>query len=192
MSFMIDRPQYIIRKSQASDCAELAKIMRPMDVKELKLSHGSSPLQALEESFEHSKISFSLVDKKTNRVQTMSGVGIFPAPKIGIAWLLSSDYIEAVKHSFLRDCFLLNKFMMEGHEMLFNWVYDENLTSMNWLKWLGYQPIKHEAEFGPKKSPFTNMAKFRSSEDEKLYRNFSQNKTYWEDYDEKNWHKYFA
>ena len=159
----------LIRLAQASDIDDLAPRLRDADCRELDLAEHGPPKQALTESLENSKIALSLLDP-SGRVQTMFGVAWSGTPRVGIVWLLSSDFIQEQPLAYLRlsrPCITL---LADGHDVIANNVHDENKVSLNWLRWLGFEATQHHPDFG-KGAPFTMMARFSSAQVREMYLN---------------------
>lgn len=68
---------------------------------------------------------------------------------IGSPWLLGTDAIEKHAVKFLRDCRFYVSEMMQGFDILRNYVDARNTTSIQWLKWMGFDilDIEHHGAF---------------------------------------------
>lgn len=75
--------------------------------------------------------------------------GVTPSTNIrmGVPWMLSTDVIYKMKKSFIQDCRGEVELMHAAFPFLFNCVHKDNLVSINWLKWLGFNIV--EKPIGP-------------------------------------------
>jgi hypothetical protein len=156
-----------LRPSRAEDCAALAPRLRAADVTELRLAGQGEPADALRASFDNSKKCVS-VATQDDVVQMMFGVAWTRTPRVGLVWMLSSDWIFQAKHTFLRHSRPIVGWMLEDHDLILNDIHDENVTSMNWLEWLGFTAISHTPDFGIG-APFTEMALFKDDQTRAMY-----------------------
>lgn len=76
-----------------------------------------------------------------------------PMSGIGVPWLVATPALENAAVPFLRHCwYYLNK-MKSEYEFLFNMVYSENDTAIQWLSWMGFEMSEAEPH-GPMSMPF--------------------------------------
>lgn len=159
---------FIIRSSQDEDPESLSKDLRKEDVLEIKYYSGRDGITSLTNGHKHSKMCFTMTDLD-GAVFAMFGVGWTANPRVGIVWLLSSDYLSKVNRDFLLNSQYYVDLMMQGHDVLFNHVHDFNAASVKWLRWLGFEATDHLPEVGSDKQPFTEYSKFSSREIKELY-----------------------
>lgn len=58
--------------------------------------------------------------------------------RIGSPWFLGTDtMMESSKTVAHRTRFYVNEFF-ENYDFLYNYVHEENVVSMRWLKWIGF------------------------------------------------------
>lgn len=158
---------FTIRPSVTNDMHALSCHLREDDTHELLLSNYGSPINGLTDSYNNSKICLSLISAD-GKVQAMAGVGWTANPRVGLAWLLSSDYIYSMPRTFLEFCRPGIRSFMQGHDVLYNNVHDANTKSMKWLKWLGFEETFKHPNFG-KGAPFTEMSLFASEDVRRMY-----------------------
>jgi len=156
-----------LRAAVEGDCGALAPRLRDADVTELKLAGEDNPLDALTASFANSK-KCTTVATNDDTVQMMFGVAWTRTPRVGLVWMLSSDWIFQGQRTFLRHSKPVVAWLLDGHDIILNDIHDENITSLNWLKWLGFSAISHNPEFGTG-APFTEMALFKDAQTRAMY-----------------------
>ena len=113
----------------------VAAHMRETDIKEIGAC-GELPMSSLTKGYESSVICNSL---------TIDGVpcaifGVAEMTKdIGIPWLLGTDGVKSIRREFIAGCREVVGEMLELYPVLTNCVDERNLTSIRWLKWLGFK-----------------------------------------------------
>lgn len=115
----------------------LAPRMRAADRDEVWASGGFGPLAALERSLALSPLAWT---------GTVDGVpacmfGAASASLLGgegVPWLLGSDLIERHQRAFLRRNREYVRQMQAAFPVLRNMVDARNMTSIRWLRWLGF------------------------------------------------------
>lgn len=123
-----------VRSFREGDCESIAPRLRSTDVEEIKLSTGLNPLDALKKSVDISSKKWSIISK--GRVIAIFGVAV--RGSTGVPWLLSSDELFTIRKSFWAGCGQYIKAMSNGCELLSNYVWVENTTSIKWLKRMGF------------------------------------------------------
>ncbi len=149
-------PEIRLRPGTLEDCHSLAPRLRPEDVQEVWALCHQTPIQALEESFKASDLTY-VVDYNGVGI-LMCGVGMVPgSPGVGCCWLLGTPEIRTVKLGFLRAC---RKHIEDFHKLypvLWNLVDIRNTSHLKWLKWLGFEIIKHHPSIGYEQLPFVEV-----------------------------------
>ena len=67
--------------------------------------------------------------------------GVVPASMVersGRIWLVGTDNIDKYKLTFLRENRRLVKDLLNGYDLLYNYVDCRNKTAIKWLRWLGF------------------------------------------------------
>lgn len=126
------------RKSILEDTEILAPHMREQDAREVFLSHGLSPREALRVSCCNSEESFTIIDDDQDIVGMFGYVDDSNCK--GVPWLLGSNkLVEKKNHrSFLvQSQDYLNSLKIK-YDFLYNYVHAENAASLQWLRWLGF------------------------------------------------------
>lgn len=125
----------VVRNSTKQDAEYLAKHMRQSDKDEIMASHGHTPEEAMNESMEHSILSFT-VEKEGNPVVMF---GVTPESGLlsqsGVIWMLATDGIDTIKRRFAKHSRKFINMMMEVYPKLSNYVDCRNVKSICWLKW---------------------------------------------------------
>ena len=117
---------------------ELSQTMREADKKEIWAARHSMPYDALRRGVAMSDESFTgLWDDK---VVCIFGVAQ-PSPFTdeGIPWLLASDLVDDVSHTFLRVNRVYAKEIKKRYSRLENYVDCRNTGAIKWLQWLGFE-----------------------------------------------------
>jgi hypothetical protein len=126
------------RTSTLEDADILAPRMREQDAREVFLSHGVSPGEALRISCGNSKESFTIIDGNKDVVGMFGYVD--ESNRKGVPWLLGSDkLVEKKNHrSFLVQSQHYVNSLKVKYDTLYNYVHAENTVSFQWLQWLGF------------------------------------------------------
>ncbi|NSX54560.1 hypothetical protein [Parasulfitobacter algicola] len=158
---------HILRQSKIEDCETLGPHLRKADIEELHLAEYPSSVEALIKSFKNSKKAITVLSQD-GQAQMMFGVGWTRTPRVGLVWLLASDYIFECQKTFLRYSRPAVNWMLEDHDLILNCVHDENTVSLNWLRWLSFEAIQHYPDYGIG-APFTEMALFKDEVTKSMY-----------------------
>jgi hypothetical protein len=129
------------RDAEVSDITSLKDNLRSTTIDELWAVHHFTPEQSLFYSFSHSVFCFSIITD--NEVLAMGGI-LRPQDllvKEAAIWFLTSQKLDKVERTFLRQCRNFIKTMLELYPVLYNYVDIRNKPAILWLKWIG-------AEFG--------------------------------------------
>jgi len=125
------------RDARIEDIASLKDNLRASSVDELWAVHHYTPEQSLIWSFSNSVFIFSIVVE--DEVYAMGGI---LRPKDILSekaslWFLSSQKLDKVERSFLRQCKAFMKTMLDLYPVLYNYVDIRNEPAIRWLKWIG-------------------------------------------------------
>lgn len=116
---------------------DLAPRLRRADCAEIWATGRYSPREALHMSLRNSRASVAaLADGVPFAI-----FGVAPRSALsetGIPWLLGSDDIEQHRRAFLRHGRVFVAAMLDMYPHLENYVDARNTTSIEWLKWLGF------------------------------------------------------
>jgi len=133
--------------------------MRLVDVKEVKDAGGLDPYQALLTSINLTGISNTI--RVDNDIVAMCGV--VDVGKHGVPWMLGTDALKKNAKKLLP----LSKQWIEDncskHELLYNYVSADNLSSIRWLKYLGFSLIRYIPLYGAGKAPFYEFVRIKQN-----------------------------
>lgn len=149
------------RPARWEDIAALAPTIREQDRTEIWHSHGMTPQEGLEFSFDKAVEAHSIISDK-EEVIGMFGVGEV-APRIGVPWLLASDELPKVQRQFLPESLKWVNKVNDQYDLLFNYVYAGNTVSIRWLKWLGFSFIQKIDNWGVHPAPFIEFARHKGT-----------------------------
>lgn len=149
------------RPASFEDIEVLHHAIREQDRTEIWHSHGMTPEEGLRFSLERAVEAHSIINDE-GKVIGMFGVGEY-SPKIGIPWLLASDELPRIAKEFIPQSRQWIERIHEDYDLLFNFVYAENKTSIRWLKWLGFSFIRRIDGFGVNPAPFIEFARMRGT-----------------------------
>lgn len=131
----------VCRDANIQDIALLKDHLRQATKDELWAAHHFTPEQSLAYSFANSVFCFSI--ESEGEVLAMGGI---LQPKDLLAtkaalWFLTSQKLDKVERTFLRQCKVFMQTMLKLYPTLYNYVDVRNRPAIAWLKWIG-------AEFG--------------------------------------------
>lgn len=122
----------------------LGQHMREADRHEVMASHGLEGIDAAMESVRLSRQAFcGLVDGVP---VYLFGFSLMKDGR-GIVWGLGTDALGAHVHRFLRASHNFISFCRGQATVLENWVHSDNVESLAWLRWLGFQ-VDEAAPYG--------------------------------------------
>lgn len=149
-----------VRRAISADIVFLAPKMRQADRDEIKASDNVGAVEALMTPFEYKgHRTWSVIGTDEEYVIGMFGSVPTLDPDYGIAWLLSSEELFNYKKEFIKQSPEWIEEMGKGYKYLYNWVDCRNEKSIKWLRYLGFNTIKREEQYGKGKMPFYLMMK---------------------------------
>lgn len=142
----------LIREATLADVADLAPNLAKADLLELAASSDKDPADLVRESFRLPGVSWAgFIDKD---LVALFGVG---APtvlsEVGIPWLLGTETLRKRPVTFLRYSRPFFDQMKLRYPKMENWVYEQNIQAVRWLKWLGFD-LRETVPRGPRGEPF--------------------------------------
>jgi len=140
------------RKPTEADIAHVAQHMRKSDEIEVWLTAHVTPLEALQQTLEKSKLC-SCVVINDEPVAILGLVEVSILPPVAAPWLLATDNALNHKRQFFELSPPIIEQMSELYPTLYNYVHTENRASVRWLKWLGFEFSPAEP-YGPDGAPF--------------------------------------
>lgn len=121
------------RKAIPSDIAALAPRLRGADLSELAASTGEHPVLALRKSF-------ALSDECHTIIANGQIAGMFGKVEGGVVWLVGSDALASIPHTFLRESRRVIQGWLKVEPLLWNFLDERNALHIKWITWLGFKP----------------------------------------------------
>ena len=143
----------------AAHVEALAPRLREADRREVRAAFGRPAEAILKAGFRNAKRCWTVLAGA--RPIAMFGVGRRPQPRIGTAWLLASDDFERYARQLRREGPYWVDALMIGHDVLTNFVPDENRVAVRWLSWLGFELLVLHRGVGTGGEDFWEFAAFR-------------------------------
>ena len=140
------------RPAKADDVYVLYPKIREVDVEEVKATIGLDINDGLMASYLTSDETFTMVADDSDLLG-MFGISKTADPMISVVWMLCTERLKYSK-TFIK---LSKQWVIEQnkkHSILMNYVDAGNITSIKWLKHLGFVLINRVEEFGVGKKPF--------------------------------------
>jgi hypothetical protein len=140
------------RPATLGQAYDLGKRLRQADLLEIKASCGMEGTDALVHAVLNAKRADAwLVDE---HLVAMSGVsGSLADHGIGVVWMLASAEADRFPKYLLRGQRQYVQELLQGHDMLFNFVDNRNIKAQRWLRWLGFH-LGEPTPFGVAQLPF--------------------------------------
>lgn len=128
---------YKVEKAETHHLEPLAQNMRAADRREVWLSHGFSPLEALRESLSASQRAWTALIEGEPVI--IWGVGPDPNDdRVGLPWMLATNGLAKGFVEFIRQSRHQVAILGQGFQRLENYVHSENILSRRWLGWCGF------------------------------------------------------
>ena len=144
----------------ATHVEELAPRLREADRREVRAAFGRPAGAVLRAGFRNAKRCWTVL--AGGHPIAMFGVGRRPHPRIGTAWLLASEDFERYGRQLRREGPYWVDALMIGHDVLTNFVPDENRVAVRWLSWLGFELLVLHRGAGAGGEDFWEFAAFRA------------------------------
>ena len=144
----------------AAHVEALAPRLREADRREIRAAFGRPAEAILKAGFRNAKRCWTVLAGA--RPIAMFGVGRRSHPRIGTAWLLASEDFERYGRQLRREGPYWVDALMVGHDVLTNFVPDENRVAVRWLSWLGFELLVLHRGVGTGGEDFWEFAAFRA------------------------------
>ena len=114
--------------------------LRPSDIVEIR-GLGVEPNEALQVSFDHSVLKWC----STYKGRPMAAYGCVPIGSLlsnaGAVWMLGTTDLEKKTAQIATAKKGINyiNIMLDGFDVITNYVHAENTLSLKWLKWMGFR-----------------------------------------------------
>ncbi len=115
----------------------IAANMRDADVLEVWFAGHRTPHQAMQDGFNMSVKAWTIL-------QDGSPIGMFGVSSasilgnIGVPWLLGTDGMLRIKRQFVHESLQYVHEMLSLYPVLVNFVHIDNIPSLRWLRWMGF------------------------------------------------------
>lgn len=141
-------------------CETIAERMRECDKDEVWAASHQDPHTALIEALKIS--TYSQTAMLDGVPCAMYGVGARNVlDDWGAPWMLATDDLQLWGLWFLKRSIRVIREMLEFHPFLFNYIDARNTTSIQWLKWLGFEISPQPEPWGMDGLPFHTFQKTR-------------------------------
>lgn len=151
------------RPATIADCIKLAPNLREADKKELLLSSGEEPLEALILSLQVSEECNAIMNDE-EEIVGLFGVATVDED-LGSPWLLGADGIKQIATEFIQGSHSWIEEVQARYKILFNYVHEENEVAIKWLKKLGFNFIQKIEDYGVGQAPFYEFLRIQEATD---------------------------
>lgn len=128
----------VLRDAKISDGVTVSRNMREADRKEIWSASRLRPYKACVKSLLDSQLAFA-VELDGETVAILGAVTLSLINNRGLIWLLGTDGIDKLPITFGRHTKDLIEEFFQEWDSLENWVHEENLKSLKWLKGAGFK-----------------------------------------------------
>jgi hypothetical protein len=117
---------------------DLGPRLRQADQDEVMAACGMTGEDALILAVAHAKQAHAwILDGELVAISGISGSLI--DQNVGVIWMLASDGVDRVPKLLLKGQRQYVRDLLQGHDMLLNFVDNRNIKAQRWLRWLGFQ-----------------------------------------------------
>lgn len=117
---------------------DLGPRLRQADCDEVKAGSGMEAEDVLILAVAHAKRADAWF--RDDRLIAISGIsGSLIDPAVGVVWMLGSDEVDEFPKQLLKGQRQYVRDLLQGHDMLLNFVDNRNIKAHKWLRWLGFQ-----------------------------------------------------
>ena len=141
------------RPAKVDDVYVLYPKIREVDVEEVKATIGLDIKDGLMASYQTSDETYTMVADDGDLVG-MFGLTKTADPLISVVWMLCSERLPQFSKTFIKLSKQWVKEQNKKYSILMNYVDARNITSIKWLKHLGFVLINRVEKFGVDKKPF--------------------------------------
>lgn len=137
----------------------LARNLRDVDVKEMWLMHRYTPLPAIRSGVALSdRCSVVVCDGTPVIIFGIEGEGLSDTANV---WMLATDQISRIAKTVQARARFVFLELIQGYDLVYNYVYTENKIALRWLKHLGFKIFPAEPT-GPDSALFHRVEYKRS------------------------------
>lgn len=113
---------------------ELARIIRPQDLEEIRASGGFIPEPAIRMSINRAEEAYAAY--VGDDLMCVFGVGVLP--QFQAVWMMGSTNIDKHPRVFWRCSKIVLEYLRGKYPVMVNMVHGQNATALRWLKKLGF------------------------------------------------------
>lgn len=145
----------VYRRAKKEDAAVLAMKIRESDYRELQAVHGIDvDVKKVVEQAISMSVESIVAETLDGELVLIFGVSIFNKEQnVGCPWLLGSNKVSKLARELLKDGTAISREWASQYTYLINFVDARNVTSIRWLKRLGYR-VHNPIQFGVTQIPF--------------------------------------
>ncbi len=132
----------------------IAAAMRAADRREVRASSGCGPEEALRVSLGYSPLAWTCFVGGTPAFMWGVGARDSALGLTGAPWLLATEEIRLVERDFARQSRLYVESMQALFPRLENYTHAENVRSLRWLRWCGFEIARVPEPHGVSGEPF--------------------------------------
>lgn len=130
----------------------IAENVREADRRELWAAACKTPADVMNQALDRSVLAWTgFIDG--NPVCMFGVTPGAPLSGCGIPWMVGTKHLDRYATLFLRRCRPVVEEMLDGYDLLHNYVDNRNVRAIHWLKWLGFTMGEPEP-YGPFRMPF--------------------------------------
>ena len=138
-SMQQDKSRLYVEKGTPTHAFELAEKLRESDIFECALG-GNTPMQSLISPFRYRRDNVNTYTILKNK-EVIAMFGVVSAQnnlKNGTVWFLASDKIYDNWKYFTKRTKKWTDYFLSDYDFVYNFVPENNTTTIKWLKWLGF------------------------------------------------------
>lgn len=134
----LDDTDQLVRRPTPEDVEFVIANIRDEDAAEIAAFDGGNVSDALlRETPDMDKNAF--VWERQGQVHAIFGVNpVEDRDKVGVIWMLATNTFDDHFMAFAAACKVVVEEMIKDYEYVFNYVHADNIKSIKWLKWLGF------------------------------------------------------
>ena len=142
----------LIRPTQAGDAAELAANLRPSDLAECQACGRGDIAAGIESSVNRSMLCWTaFIDGELAAILGCAPISVVSG--IGSPWMLGTPVLDRHSRVLVRSTPEYIAKMLNAFPHLVNFVHAKNITSVRWLRRLGFT-LREAVPFGALGEPF--------------------------------------
>lgn len=130
---------YRIDMARVSDAIELVDNLRPIDELEVSYVWGRDYYAGAQRSIKASALVWSVRDSEGKLLMVFGVAPVQGEKGVGAPWMLATTAFEGYSKDLLRESRHYVNLMNSAYPYLINMALEENLATIRWLKWCGFE-----------------------------------------------------